>query len=325
MALIRPLRLMSVGSILADIRVEVPNLPQRGGDVLGSAATVTAGGGFNILAAAARNGLNAIFAGRHGEGPYGARIRAELAREGIATLLPPDAGSDSGFCLVLVEPDGERTFVTSPGVEAQLGSRLLQDIPVRDGDAIFVSGYDLCYPDLGPAIASWIDRLSRHVLLVVDPGPLVAQIPADVLAAVLPKTSVLTLNQREALRFSGASGAGEIVESVLSRLASTALLVLRKGSEGCDVAGGGLLSPFVHVAAPSVAMVDSTGAGDTHTGVLIAALAAGLDPLSAASRANAAAAISVTRRGPATAPDKQELNAFLAARDRCDERQAVRT
>lgn len=315
MALIRPHRLMSVGSILADIRVEVPNLPERGGDVLGAAATVTAGGGFNILAAAARNGLNAIFAGRHGEGPYGARIRAELAREGIATLLPPEAGSDSGFCLVLVEPDGERTFVTSPGVEAQLGSRLLRDIPVRDGDAIFVSGYDLCYPDLGPAIASWLRGLSRDVLLVVDPGPLVAQISADVLAAVLPKTSVLTLNQREARIFSGAGDTREIVRSVLPRLANDALLALRKGAEGCDVAGGALLSPFVHVAAPSVAMVDSTGAGDAHTGVLIAALAAGLDPVSAAERANAAAAISVTRRGPATAPDRQELDAFLAARD----------
>ncbi|WP_158814150.1 PfkB family carbohydrate kinase [Methylocapsa sp. S129] len=323
MALIRPLRLMSVGSILADIRMEVPHLPERGGDILGSAATVSAGGGFNILAAAARNGLETIFAGRHGVGPYGARIRAELAREGISTLLAPDPERDSGFCVVLVEPDGERTFITSPGAEAQLGARSLEDIPLRDGDAIFVSGYDLCYPDLGSAIASWIGALSHGVLLVVDPGPLVAQIPPDVLAAVLPRTGIWTLNQREARIFSGAGDIGAIADNILPRLAAGALLVLRNGAEGCDVASAGPPSSFAHLSSPDVAMVDSTGAGDAHTGVLIAGLAAGLDPFSAAMRANAAAAISVTRRGPATAPDKQELDAFLAARDPRREKGAV--
>jgi ribokinase len=325
MALLRPLRLISVGSILADIRLEVPNLPERGGDVLGSGAIVTAGGGFNILAAAARNGLTTIFAGRHGEGPYGTRIRAELTREGVATLLPPDPEMDSGFCLVLVEPDGERTFITSPGAEAQLGKRRLEDTPVRDGDAVFVSGYDLCYPDLGPAIASWVRGLSQKILLVIDPGPLVAQIPLDILASVLPRTGVWTLNRREAQIFSGTGDIGEIVESILPRLAAGALLALRNGPEGCDVAGGGLPAPFVHIASPDVAMVDSTGAGDAHTGVLIASFSAGFDPIAAVTRANAAAAISVTRRGPATAPNKQELDAFLAAHDRRGERQAART
>ena len=325
MALLRPLRLMSVGSILADIRVEVPNLPERGGDVLGSSAIVTAGGGFNILAAAARSGLATIFAGQHGIGPYGTRIRADLAREGIATLLPPDPEKDSGFCLVLVEPDGERTFITSPGAEARLGRRLLEDTPVHGGDAVFVSGYDLCYPDLGPAIASWVRGLPQDILLVVDPGPLVAQIPSDILASVLPRTGLWTLNRREARIFSGTGDIGKIVESILPRLAAGAVLALRDGPKGCDVAGGGLQAPFVHIASPDVATVDSTGAGDAHTGVLIASLSAGHDAIAAVTRANAAAAISVTRRGPATAPDKQELDAFLAAREERGERQAVRT
>ena len=80
MGSMRPHRLISVGSILADVRVEAPHLPARGGDVLGSAATVTAGGGFNILAAAARQGMPTMYAGRHGAGPYGECIRAALAR-----------------------------------------------------------------------------------------------------------------------------------------------------------------------------------------------------------------------------------------------------
>lgn len=55
-------------------------------------------------------------------------------------------------------------------------------------------------------------------------------------------------------------------------------------------------------------------AGDTHTGTFAAALARAADALDAARVANAAAALSVTRRGPASAPSEEELERFLAAR-----------
>ncbi|HEX9518227.1 MAG TPA: PfkB family carbohydrate kinase, partial [Streptosporangiaceae bacterium] len=58
--------------------------------------------------------------------------------------------------------------------------------------------------------------------------------------------------------------------------------------------------------------VDTNGAGDTHSGAFIAALAAGAAEIAAARSANAAAALSVTRRGPATAPTQDELAHFLA-------------
>jgi sugar/nucleoside kinase (ribokinase family) len=58
--------------------------------------------------------------------------------------------------------------------------------------------------------------------------------------------------------------------------------------------------------------VDTNGAGDTHTGVLVAERARGADWVSAARRANAAGALKVTRKGPATAPTVAELDAFLA-------------
>jgi sugar/nucleoside kinase (ribokinase family) len=67
-----------------------------------------------------------------------------------------------------------------------------------------------------------------------------------------------------------------------------------------------------HVAAPAVAPVDSTGAGDAHSGVFLAGLAAGLTVGEAARRANAAAALTVTRTGAATSPTRAELDRFLA-------------
>jgi sugar/nucleoside kinase (ribokinase family) len=69
----------------------------------------------------------------------------------------------------------------------------------------------------------------------------------------------------------------------------------------------------VHVPGYAVDAVDTTGAGDAHTGTFLAALARGQDPVAAARTANAAAALSVTRHGPATAPTTTELADFLAA------------
>jgi sugar/nucleoside kinase (ribokinase family) len=76
--------------------------------------------------------------------------------------------------------------------------------------------------------------------------------------------------------------------------------------------GGDARPGLVHVPAPSVVAVDTTGAGDAHAGVFLAALADGLSPADAARRANAAAALAVTRPGPATAPTRAELDAWLA-------------
>jgi len=61
-----------------------------------------------------------------------------------------------------------------------------------------------------------------------------------------------------------------------------------------------------------VEAVDTTGAGDAHCGVLAAELLRGADLATAAARANAAAAIAVTRRGPATAPTRAEVDALLS-------------
>jgi sugar/nucleoside kinase (ribokinase family) len=84
---------------------------------------------------------------------------------------------------------------------------------------------------------------------------------------------------------------------------------VRDGAHGCVIA--------LPAAEPEripgfiVHVLDTNGAGDTHTGVFVAALARGATPSEAARLANAAAAFSVTVRGPATAPTAIELADFL--------------
>ena len=62
----RPRRLVFAGQAIVDIVLRVPALPERGGDMIATSAEITTGGGFNVMAAAARQGLPVLYAGGHG-------------------------------------------------------------------------------------------------------------------------------------------------------------------------------------------------------------------------------------------------------------------
>ena len=319
----RPRRLVFAGEAIVDVMMRVPRLPERGGDLLAAATAVTVGGGFNVMAAAARQGLPVLYAGGHGTGPWGDLVRRALADEGIAVFRPPDQARDTGFDVALVEPDGERTFVTHLGAEAlaEPGSR--QAAPVDPCDAVYISGYGLVPPESGPVLAAWAAALPPGPLLFIDPGPLVAEIPAAVLDPVLARCDWLSCNQREAALLAGTADPAKAARRLLARTAR-ANVIVRSGPAGCLLAlrpgptGAEAAIPppptLVHIPAPAVTAVDSTGAGDAHAGVFLAALADGLDPPAPARRANAAAALAVTRPGPATSPTRTALDTWLSHR-----------
>ena len=69
-----------------------------------------------------------------------------------------------------------------------------------------------------------------------------------------------------------------------------------------------------HAPAFAVTPVDTTAAGDTFAGYLVAGLAGGLGPEAAMRLASGAAALKVTRAGTADAiPARDEVMRFLAA------------
>jgi sugar/nucleoside kinase (ribokinase family) len=150
----------------------------------------------------------------------------------------------------------------------------------------------------------------------VDPGPLVADIPDAVLGPVLSRCDWWSCNQREAALLTGASDPAEAARHLAGRTGRAGVIV-RIGRSGCVLAlrTAGQEAELSLIPAPAVAAIDTTGAGDAHSGVFLAGLAAALSPSAAARRANAAAALAVTRPGPAVAPSRAELDAFLAADD----------
>ncbi|GAA2308507.1 PfkB family carbohydrate kinase [Streptomyces kunmingensis] len=327
-------RVVLAGNVIADLVIDVPALPERGGDVIGTRTALYAGGGFNALTAARRLGAPAVYAGLHGTGPYGELVRSSLAAEGVEALLPVRTDGDTGFCVALVDGGGERTFVTSFGVDARMTPDEAAGIAasVRGGDLLQVSGYGLVMEVNGPLLSGLVAGLPDDVRVCFDPGPLVADIPAAVLDPVLARVDWLSCNAREARLLSGVAGPREAAEVLRGRLRSGAGVLVRADADGCFLAlpesGGGSGSGsgsesgsgsgsgsggVVHVPGFPVEAVDSNGAGDAHVGAFLALLGRGVPAVDAARGANAAAAVAVTRRGPATSPTRGELAAFVGA------------
>jgi sugar/nucleoside kinase (ribokinase family) len=303
-------RLLHLGNVVVDVVLNVPALPEPGGDVLATGAQTAAGGGFNVMAAAARQGLAVAHRGVIGTGPFAALAATACAAEGIEVLQPAKPGLDTGFVITVVDATGERTFLTSRGAEATLTAADLDPVRPAPDDAVYLSGYGLAHPSNAAALVGWLGGLDDDHLVVFDPGPLAGALPDGVLRPVLARADWVTCNARESALLTGAADPGEALRALAGRLPRAGILV-RVGPAGCLLSPRG--SPPGRVPGFAVEAVDTTGAGDTHTGVFLAALASGAGPAEAARRANAAAALSVTRRGPATAPTRAELAEFLAS------------
>jgi len=301
-------RLVHLGNAVVDLVLQVPSAPARGGDVLARTASELVGGGFNVMAAAARQGLPVVYAGMHGTGPRADQVRAALAAEGIEVLQPVLPGRDTGLVVAIVEDDGERSFITAPGAEAQLDAAALARVSLAAGDYLYLTGYSLAHASNREALLEWLPRVEAGVVVFFDPGPLVASLPSDALAAVLGRAGWVSASAAEATALTGRPD--PVDAAVVLQDGARGGVVVRCGADGCVVA----LPGAAPVVVPGVAadVVDLNGAGDAHSGAFIAQLGLGVEPLAAARWANAAAAIAISRRGPATGPTYAEVAAFTS-------------
>ncbi|BCG87333.1 ribokinase [Mesorhizobium sp. 113-3-9] len=304
-------RLVHIGSAVVDYVYRIDALPAPGTEKTASSYAQVAGGGFNMMVAATRTGMTVVFGGQLGSGPNGDFLRAAFAAEEIGTLTAPSPHMDSGNCVAMISSDAERTFVSWPGAESVLNLDMMAPVSVAPGDWVFTSGYTLSYPGSRDALADWIEALPENIPFVFDPTPVVSDIPRPILSRVLARSAWLSCNMAEAAEIAGQGD----VETLAARLLAdhcprAAGVVIRSAAKGCHVrlADGSAQT----VAGFKVDAVDTNGAGDTHIGAFVSALARGAHPFEAARYANAAAAISVTRHGGSSAPTDTEIQTFLS-------------
>jgi sugar/nucleoside kinase (ribokinase family) len=250
-----------------------------------------------------------VYLGRHGTGRFGDLARAAMNAEGIRIGIAHPAERDTGICVAITDASAERSFVSYIGAEGELTAEDLAAVTVEVGDYVCVSGYSLLHVGKAQALVDWVLALPDSVKVVFDPGPLVDSPEAPLMKALLPRIDLWTSNSVEALRFTGSSDIAHALDRLTEQLPADVLVVVRDGPQGCWVSQG---RECRHVPGFNVEAVDSNGAGDAHAGVFVAGLAQRLSAFDAARRANAAAALAVTRWGPATSPGTAEVDELIS-------------
>jgi len=111
-----------VGSIITDLAVLTPRVPDRGENILAHRLQIGPGGkGANAAVAVARMGAESILIGRVGNDHFGSEELAALRAEGVSTdWVGIDPEAQTGAAVVMVDDEGENTILVIIGANDRL-------------------------------------------------------------------------------------------------------------------------------------------------------------------------------------------------------------
>ncbi|MEU4014319.1 ribokinase [Microbacterium sp. NPDC028030] len=294
-----------IGSANEDTAVSVHRHPGGGETVLGTLEGVGAGGkGLNQAVAAARAGAGTTFVGAVGGDEAGARLRSTFAAEGVRTYLAM-SGSVTGTAFVMVSDGGENAIVVVPGANQDA------EALTRESDAALggIGAGDIVLAQLEIPVdvvfSAFRRSRSRGAVTVLNAAPSMS-LPGEVLDVV----DILVVNEHECLEVAGGDR-HDVREAALALAGRVPTVIVTLGAKGALLVSGG---DSTMVPAHPVEAVDTTAAGDTFCGALVARLSAGGELADALRFASAAAALCVQRHGAsASAPSARETLEFLDA------------
>ncbi|NHI00406.1 MULTISPECIES: ribokinase [Oceanimonas] len=294
------------GSINIDHVIRLPQFPRPGETLTGNDYRIVPGGkGANQAVAAARAGAVTQLVACVGEDPMAASLVAGFAADGINTsAIDTVAGVNTGVALIQVNDTGENTIALAAGANAALTPERLQS----HASALHCKQL-LLQLEIPLETNLAAARLARAegARVVLNPAPAQA-LPAELLALV----DLITPNETEAERLTGVAvndeaGAAAAARALHQQGIATVIITLGARGVWLSEQGHGRRIPGFAVKA-----VDTTAAGDTFNGALVAALQRGQALEPAVRFAQAAAALSVTRPGAQTSvPYRAEIEALL--------------
>lgn len=280
----------NLGSINADYFYRVPHMPKAGETLAATQFKRGLGGkGANMSVAAARAAAQVVHIGAIGQD--GRWARDALLEYGVFCEFIETVTEATGHAVIMVDPSGENQIILHGGANQSIDpegiGRALSEANAGD---IFITQNET-------------DKQAYAMSMARNMGlrTVYAAAPFDVqrVTAVLADLDMLILNEVEAAQLLDATGSEAWALGVHD-------VVVTRGTKGADWYHLGALS--AHIPARPVVAVDTTGAGDTFTGYLIAGLDRGLDMEAALELATKAAAIMVTRHGTAEViPDLRDI------------------
>lgn len=281
----------NLGSINADLFYQVPHLLAPGETLASTDHSRGLGGkGANMSVAIARAAARAVHIGA--VGPDGRWAVDRLLEYGVDTRNIIELDVPTGHAVIMVDDHGENAILLYPGANRALTETHIASALEAATDAdTFLFQNETSAQVEGATLAS-----SKGMRVVYAAAPF----DAGSVEAVLPMLDILVMNEVEAQQLTDALGV------VLTDL-PVRDIVVTLGGDGCRWVNTDDGTDQTFPAIP-VTPVDTTGAGDTFTGFLVAALDRGLPMEQAISLGQQAGAIMVTRHGTADViPDLKDI------------------
>ncbi len=293
-----------VGSINLDLVASMARAPEAGETVLATAFDRGFGGkGANQAVMAARFDADVACIGAVGDDPFGEPMLRNLVDEGVGTDAVKVLPGASGTAQIWVEPDGMNRIVVVAGANGLVDPEAAASA-VEGLVELHVLVGQLEIPQAATA-AAFAAAKARGAITILNPAPAAALAPE-----LLSVSDWLVPNEGELDRLAERASAHDDAALLAFARRIGRSIVVTLGSAGAVlVRADGL----VRAPAPSVAAVDSTGAGDAFVGAFAYGLGAGLTPIDATRLGVTCASDSVTRAGAqASYPDRARTAELLA-------------
>ena len=306
-----PARVICLGGVFWESIFRVDHFPARGIKLLPEGGRQLASGMAPAAAVAmTRLGVPAALWARVGDDVAGHSVRADLAREGLdVAQVCTRAGVATAFSSILVDPAGERLVVPCFDPRLAEGADGLPLDAVRQAPAVLV---DMRWPDAGQVL---LERARAEGVPSVLDADLA---PVDALWRLMPLADHVLLSEVALERLMPAESPDRALAALAGELPRAEVVGVTLGAGGALLAepargGAGVRA----IPGFRVEPVDTLNAGDVWHGAYVAGLVEGLDLAARVRRAHAAAALKCTRPwGRLGAPDRAQVQAFLAAQDR---------
>ena len=271
--------LCSLGDLVEDIVVYIATMIARGTDTPASVRRRQGGSAANVAKHAALLGTSTTFIGQVGNDPTGAALVAVLVQAGVRVAAI--SRGQTGTIVVLVSPDGERSFITDRGSAPDLGA--LPDGCLDGVKYVHVPWYSLA---AGPIAHT--ARQAIHEARSVGAGLSIDTSSVSLLRDVAANRRAITELEPDIL-FANAAEAAHL--NLLSEpLAGVRLTVIKRGADAAILVDRKGRTVASHATAIDIPRLDSTGAGDAFAAGFLAAILHGDSDLAAAAAGHDCAA-----------------------------------
>lgn len=244
---------------------------------IGPAKEISGGSAANTIAGIAHLGGRTAYVGKVKDDQLGAIFAHDLRAQGAVyetSLAPKSAEQETGRCIVIVTPDGERSMNTYLGVTEFLEPSDIDPKMMADAEWIYLEGYRFDGPDSHAAFAKAINACKGHggrVSLTLS-DPFCVERHRDAFRMMIREdVDLLFCNRAEILSMYRTDD----FEAALAAAALEVEIVACTDSEK----GAHILSRGKRWDVPAIPtdIVDATGAGDLFAGAFLWGLTNGHD------------------------------------------------